>query len=99
MNTKTKIMFVMQPGGFGATGAVLSTSERESVSQVEDLGWPKRRNVGVCSATRRVEAPAAAMRTLDNQNWIRTVVSLPKALGRSVWSPLTRLTQKPSRAI
>jgi len=86
----------MQPGGFGfgPTWAVLSTSEAKPRAVVEDAGWPKHRPVPVrCS-----EAPSTAPQAIDNQNWIRTVVSLPKALSRSVWSPLARRIQKPVRA-
>jgi len=98
MNTKNRIMFVMQPGGFGfgPTWAVLSTSEANSRAVVEDAGWPKHRH-GNSVSVRCSEAPAAPQ-TIDNQNWIRTVVSLPKALSRSVWSPLARRIQKPVRA-
>jgi len=96
MNTKNRIMFVFQPGGFGPTGALLSTSEVKPRAEVEDAGWPKRRH-GEFVSVRCSEAPAAKQ-TIDNQNWIRTVVSLPKALSRTVWSPLARRTQKPVRA-
>jgi len=98
MNTKNRIMFVFQPGGFGFPAVAFSTEEYRNDSSIEDAGWPKRRN-GEPISLRCSEAPAAAVRkTIDNQNWIRTVVSLPKALGRSVWSPLARRTQKPVRA-
>jgi len=90
-------MFVMQSGGFGPSGVILSTSEGKSRTVVEDAGWPKRR-YGEPISVRCSEAPAAARQAIDNQNWIRTVVSLPKALGRSVWSPLARRIQKPVRA-
>jgi len=89
----------MQPGGFGfgPTWAVLSTGEANPRAVVEDAGWPKHRR-GESLPVRCAQAPAAVRQTSDNQNWIRTVVSLPRALGRSVWSPLARRIQKPVRA-
>ncbi|WP_156468898.1 hypothetical protein [Cephaloticoccus capnophilus] len=96
MNTKYRITFVMQPGGFGPTGAFVSIGEGKSPAVIEDAGWPKRRN-GEPISVRCAEAPATAGQAIDNQNWIRTVISLPKALGRSVWSPLAR-RGKPLRA-
>jgi len=64
----------------------------------EDAGWPKRRN-GAPLSVRCPEAPAtAAKQASDNQNWIRTVVNLPRALSRSVRSPLSRRVKVPARA-
>jgi len=97
MNTKNRIMFVFQPGGFSFPAVAFSTNEYGNDSAIEDAGWPKRRN-GESVSLPCPEAPAAARQTIDNQNWIRTVVSLPKALSRSVWSPLARRMQKPVRA-
>jgi len=90
-------MFVFQPGGFGLSAAAFPTYEYDNNSSIEDAGWPKLRN-GESISVRCSDAPTAARQTLNNQNWIRAVVSLPKALSRSVWSPLARRIQKPVRA-
>jgi len=98
MNTKNRIMFVFQPGGFGFPAVAFSVRESENDLPIEDAGWPKRRNGEPVSVRCSEAAPATGRKTIDNQNWIRTVVSLPKALSRSVWSPLARRIQKPVRA-
>jgi len=90
-------MFVFQPGGFGFPAVAFSIRESGNDSAIEDAGWPKRRH-GEPISVRCSEVSTAARQTIDNQNWIRTVVSLPKALSRSVWSPLARRMQKPVRA-
>lgn len=88
MNKKTKTMFVVQPGGFGAGSMVFSTYEYEDHSEAEATTTP------VTGAT---TAPAAPQ-TNDNRNWTQAVVRLPEVLRRSVWSPLARRVQKLAQA-
>ena len=83
MNTKTKTMFVVQPGGFGSVMAIFSSYECNTHTGRE-----------VELAPLAFRKPGAVSQTVETSFLTKAVVRLPKAFRRSVWQPLTRRVQK-----
>jgi len=83
MNKKTKTVFVVQPGCFGANGMIFSAYEFDNNSRHDDDLPPP------------VEVtPAVAKQTRETRNWTQAAVRLPEAFRRTVWQPLSRRVQK-----
>jgi len=78
MNKKTKIMYVVHPGCYGSGAMVLATYEFERNSRDETDLPPAE------------EVPQEVRHTQENRDWTQTVVRLPEAFRRWVWSPLRK---------
>jgi hypothetical protein len=87
MNSKTKTLFVMQPGCFGSGAIIFSAYEFENNSKHEkDLPPPAE------------HAPVVVRQTHSNRSWTQAAVRLPEAFRRTVWQPLSRRVQKLANA-
>jgi|UniRef100_UPI0040499B4C hypothetical protein len=84
MNKKTKTMFIVLPGCFGAGVTMFSSYELNHNS--DDETHP--------IADIKAKPLTVPEQTNGYRNWTQTVVRLPEALHRSVWLPLTRRVQK-----